>query len=369
MTLGFWLLCGLVGAGVAAWRLRPSCLAATGTALRASRRGWAPPIGERPMLWKELYVERVGTLGRFGRWLGVLITGSIGVGSLVLSGIIVWSLVVKPEAAWNSWATSLLGLLLGGSAGTALGWLLQWAVGLRAAVSIASERERGTWDALLMSPLEPDEIGQAKLYGSIHALRWMAGAMLLAWTLGMVFEAVPIRDYVTWVAGNAIACAFMAAVGVRCSLSLPTATKAMTWTLSLWLAGQVVIAFFAISIIGIAFMILLAAWMAAIQNGLVSPSSAPWFPMSFGTAWSLTTDLVVLVITILIVVDTGLRFDRIAGRMAGGAVATTVDQFLHGRSLRPVFLPAKKPADVKSSLHELAEPLETEPAVASPSSE
>jgi hypothetical protein len=55
--------------------------------------------------------------------------------------------------------------------------------------------------------------------------------------------------------------------------------------------------------------------------------------------------------------------------MAGGAVATTVDQFLHGSSLRPVFLPAKKPADVKSSLHELAEPLEAEPAVASPSTE
>jgi hypothetical protein len=50
-------------------------------------------------------------------------------------------------------------------------------------------------------------------------------------------------------------------------------------------------------------------------------------------------------------------------------VATTLDQFLHGRSLRPVFLPAKKPADVRSSLHELAEPLETKPAVASPSSE
>ncbi len=44
------------------------------------------------MLWKELYIERVGTLGRFGRWLGVLLTVGIGGGSLVLAGIIVWGL-------------------------------------------------------------------------------------------------------------------------------------------------------------------------------------------------------------------------------------------------------------------------------------
>ena len=71
-----------------------------------------------------------------------------------------------------------------------MGWLLQWAVGLRAAVSIASERERGTWDALLMSPLEPGEIVRAKLFGSLYALRWMVGAMILAWTLAVVVGAV-----------------------------------------------------------------------------------------------------------------------------------------------------------------------------------
>jgi len=368
-TSGFWLSCGLAGWAVATWRLRPSCVAATGTAPRTSRRGWVPALGERPMLWKELYVERVGTLGRFGRWLGVLITGSVGLGSLVLAGIIVWSLFIRPETAWNSWATNLLGLMLGGFAGNALGWVLQWGVGLRAAVSIASERERGTWDALLLSPLEPDEIGRAKLYGSIHALRWMAGAMLLAWTLGMVFEAVPIRSYVIWVAGNAIACAFMAAVGVRCSLSLPTATKAMTWTISLWLAGQIVVAFFALSIIAIAITFFLAAWMVAVEYYVVPLNSPPWFPMSWSTAWPLATDLVTLVITILIVVDTALRFDRIAGRMAGGTVATTVDAFLHGRSRRAVLLPGRKRAAAQRPSPVVAEPLETAPAVTSPSGE
>jgi len=358
---GFWLLSGLAGTAVAAWRLRPSCLALTGTAPRTSRRGRVAPLGERPMLWKELYIERVGTLGRFARWLGVVITGSIGLGSLVLAGIIAWSLFVRPDTEWNSWAMSLFGLLLGGWAGTALGWVLQWGVGLRAAVSIASERERGTWDALLMSPLEPGEIGRAKLYGSLHALRWMAGAMLLAWTLGLVFEAVSIRDYVTWVAGNAVACAFMAAVGVRCSLSLPTATRAMTWTISLWLAGQVVIAFFALSLIAIVFMFILVSWTVAVQYNLIAQNSPPWFPMSMSTAWQLTTDLVTLLITILIVADTALRFDRIAGRMAGGAVGTTVEGWLHGGSRRPVLLPGRKRTPAKSPSPAPVELLETAP--------
>jgi len=360
-TSGFWLLTGLAGTAVAAWRLRRSCLASTGTVPRASRRGRVPPLGERPMIWKELYIERVGTLGRFGRLLGVSITTFIGLGSLVLATIIVWSSFVRYATEWNSWATNLLGMLVGGFAGTLLGWVLQWGVGLRAAVSIASERERGTWDALLMSPLEPGEIGRAKLYGSINALRWMAGAMVLAWTLGMVFGAVPIRDYVTWVAGNAVGCAFMAAIGVRCSLSLPTATKAMTWTLSLWLAGQAVIAFIAISIIAIVMSVCLAGWAVALQYYLVPSNSRPWFPMTWGTAWPLTSDLVTLLITILIVADTALRFDRIAGRMAGGAVATTVEAFLHGRSRRPVLLPGRKRAPAKAPPTDSAELPETAP--------
>jgi hypothetical protein len=47
-------------------------------------------------------------------------------------------------------------------------------------------------------------------------------------------------------------------------------------------------------------------------------------------------------ITLLIVLDTSLRFDRIAGRMAGGALASSVDAWLHGTATRPVFLPSNQ---------------------------
>ena len=196
---GLWLLLGLAGTGAAIWRLRPSCQPPV-TVKRSRRRRLTPPLGERPMLWKELYIERAASLGRIGRWLGFLITITIGGGSLVLAGVLFWSNYVHPDDSSATWASDLLRLALGGFAGTFLGWLLQWGVGLRAAVSIASERERATWDALLMSPLVPSEIGLGKLVGSLYALRWMAAAMVLAFTLAVFVEAVSVRTYVTWIA-------------------------------------------------------------------------------------------------------------------------------------------------------------------------
>jgi ABC-type transport system involved in multi-copper enzyme maturation permease subunit len=366
-TSAFWVALGVGGTVVAAWRLRPSCLASGEVVKKSHRRVWVPALRERPMLWKELYIERVGTLGRFGRWLGALITVSIGGGSLILAAIIVADLFWKRETDLSSWATNALSVALSGAAGTFMGWLLQWAIGLRAAVSIASEREKGTWDALLMSPLTPGEIVRAKVFGSLHALRWMVGAMVLAWTLAVIVGAVSVGDYVDWIAANALFGALMAAIGVRCSLSLSTATRAMTWTIALWLTGIAVVACAAGSLIAIGWMLIIAVWSAAMQYGFVAFNSTPWFPITMGTAWPLANDLVTLLITILIVLDTSLRFDRIAGRMAGGAVATTVDQWLHGRPDQPVFLPSGKTSWTKMwklTAKELPKPVPTVEIVA-----
>ena len=342
-----WLVMGLAGAALAAWRLRPTCLATGDTVKKSRRRAWVVPLGERPMLWKELYIERVGTLGRFGRWLGVLFTLMIGGGSLVLAGMIVVDLFWRHQNDWSLWATGFFTAWLSDPLAMFMGWLLQWAVGLRAAVSIASERERGTWDALLMSPLDPGEIVRAKLAGSLHALRWMVGAMVLAWTLGTVAGAITPGAYITWIVLNALAATLMAAIGVRCSLSLPTATKAMTWTIALWLAAEALVAFLALSIIAMVCLFFITVWMVEVRYGFVMMNSPPWFPMSFSTAWPLATDLVIVLLTVLIVLDTSLRFDRLSGRMAGGALATSVDQWLRGGSTAPVFLPDAKRAVAK----------------------
>ncbi len=315
------------------------------------------------MLWKELFIERVASLGRFGRWVGAILTFVIGGGSLVLAGMIVYGGYFAPDSDLVSLASDTLSMVLGGFTGTLFCWLLQLGIGLRAAVSIASERERGTWDALLMSPLKPAEISVAKLLGSLHALRYLAAAMLLAWTLAVVVQAVSIHAYVIWLIGTFVMGCFMAAVGVRFSLSMPTATRAMSWTIGVRLGAWLVIGFVAIAIIGFVFLACMSIFALLMSYSLIPANARPWFPMSFQMGWDLTTNLTTLLLTIVLVADTSFRFDRIAGRMAGGTLATTVDAMVHGTTHKPVFLPDEKAAKKAKREREILAPA----AIATPS--
>jgi hypothetical protein len=291
------------------------------------------------MLWKELCIEQAGSLGRFGRWLGWLVTLALGAGSLGLSAVAAWSLFWAKDPGWSAWATRQMAALLEGT-GLPMGWLLQWAIGLRAAVSIASERERATWDALLTSPLEPGEIVRAKLYGSLFALRWMLGAAVLAWSLGALFGAVTPGEALAWLARNATSGAFMAAVGVRASLALPTATRAMTWTIGSWLASLVIVPFLSGTILAVGAMAYLAF---SIFTLWLSPSAPAAFIGRAGllsALWPIVNDVVTAFIAVMIVAETRFRFDRLAGRMAGGPVEAAVDAMIHGAPGRPVRLGA-----------------------------
>ena len=108
-TIAIWMLLGTVGTAIAAWRLRPTCLGPKdGDRIgRRSRRRWRiPPLDERPMLWKELYIERAGSIGRFGRWIGWAFVASMGLGSLTLAAIYLWGLWSPSNSGWDTWALS-----------------------------------------------------------------------------------------------------------------------------------------------------------------------------------------------------------------------------------------------------------------------
>ncbi len=304
-TSAAWIMLGVASVALASIRLRTSCLATMDTVKKKQRRGFVPAIGERPMLWKELFIERVGTLGRFGRWLGVLVTLLIGGVSLGLAAVAAWYLFSQPNLEWEAWATNELSAMLRDT-GILLSVLLQFGIGLRAAVSIASERDRATWDALLVTPLTPDEIVPAKLFGSLNALRWMAGAMIMAWTLGLLLGAVTGGQYAEWMAGVFTGGTFMAAMGVRCSLAMPSATRAMASVIFRWLVVQAIVAFLAFSIILLVLAICFTLWLSAVRFGMLPPNTAPtvFFPMSWGLAWPLTSNIVLFLITILVVADT-----------------------------------------------------------------
>ena len=340
-----WLVAGAAGLAVASWRLRPSCLddgSGTNRRARRERRRWGhrvPPVGDRPMLWKELHIERAGSLGRVGRWVGGLLILWLALGSLVLGGLIARD-VYRSGGLVEPWPVTTLANWYGETA-LVIGFLIQWAVGLRAGVAIASERERGTWDGLLTSPLVGAEIVRGKLWGSLHALRWLIAAALLAWTITWAAGGMATRDYLGTLAETALWGVLMAAAGVACSLRCATATRAMGATLGGWLGaylGLKLAALLACLLVG---AICVVAWLMQVQFGLADLKTPPWFPMSFRLGMELAFCAGTAALAALIVADTRLRFDRVAGRMTGGAGAVRLDELIHGRPMAPVRLAAK----------------------------
>ncbi len=335
VSSGLWLLIGVAGVALASWRLRPSCLAPL-DGERISRRShrpfFVPPVNEdRPMLWKELFIERVGTLGRFGRWAGILLVAALGGGSLVLTVVMIAPVMGYGSYDSADWARFQLERWIGES-GTFVAYLIEWAIGLRAAVSISSERERGTWDALLTSPLDAKSIVRAKLWGSLHAIRWLIVAAFVAWVLGAATESISISRAVRWGVEVLVVGAFMAAVGVRTSLTAPTATRAMSITIGVWLGAYVASIFIAGLLLAAVFLVVNAVWLAANQFGVGGRAGvAVAVPFALAYGWPIAVNLTYVIATALIVVDTRVRFDRLAGRMTEGDFAVAVDDMIYGR--------------------------------------
>ncbi len=338
---GLWAILGLIGTVLSAWRLRPSCLRASDGERIASnrkRRGFVPPIYDtQPMVWKELFIERVGTLGRFGRWAGWLLVILLMGGSLALSAVIALDPSPRYSASWGDWARDQLEFWIGNT-GTLLACLIQFAIGLRAAVSISSERERGTWDALMTSPLDGREIVRGKLRGSLFALKAVIAAALLAWGIAAVVEAVHVKDAASWAAEVVFVGAFMAAVGVRASLASATATRAMALTIGVWLGAWVSVRVLAFLVLATVTLVGNAIRMAAGELGLLPPQTAFWAPVAWAVAWPVSKGWVYLLATLLIVADSRLRFDWLAGRMTEGKAAVAFELLLHGRPEAPVLI-------------------------------
>lgn len=344
VSIGLWLAMGVVGAALASWRLRPACLAPVGgerVARGPGRRWLVPEVDEkRPMIWKERYIERVGTLGKFGRWAGSLIMiGLIG-GSVTVFAVIAWDGSRSSDSEWTLWAIEALRAVVD-STGLFLIWLLEWSIGLRASVSIASERERGTWDALLTSPLEGVEIVRGKLWGSLHAPRGLIVAALLAWTIAAAVRAIPIYQAVDMGAAVLVVGAFMAAVGVRTSLACQTATRAMTWTIGIWLLALIAVRVCAFIALTSGILVGSVVLSTIAELGLAPPQSGLWMPIRWYVAWPLANNVIYILATLIIVADTGFRFDRLAGRSTGGKVGVALERLMYGPPVEPLAIVEK----------------------------
>lgn len=196
-----------------------------------------PPIGEMPMMWKELYIE-----GRMKlNWLAwgvvaALVILTVGSGLFII-GVYIWAILFDHPPRW--WEFSMAMNIWFRIAGTGVMALMVLIVAVRASTSIASERERDTFDALLTTPMSAETMLGAKLIGCLTSLRsawiWFGSMTAIAILTGGVHPlAVPI------VLGSWFVYAtFFTMVGMWFSMACQSSMRATVYTVmtTLFLGG------------------------------------------------------------------------------------------------------------------------------------
>jgi ABC-type transport system involved in multi-copper enzyme maturation permease subunit len=257
-ALATWGTLGLVCLAAAAWRLRPAYLRYLQSQGRKKPRWWraqrAPLTGE-PIRWKERHVEGIAPLAvlrDFPRWLGLLL---VALAATFASGSIFLShLGVPASRLWEA----LRGLdfeglieLLGSVApaseefywqGFLVMLLAALVLGVRCSGAVTGERERQTWEALLLTPLETRTLIRGKFWGILgaavpyvlaYAVPTLALAALCGWA-AFFWTAL-------WLAVTCLAAAYAGAAGLWCSVRSSTSWRGMMGTLALTYLGGFVI--------------------------------------------------------------------------------------------------------------------------------
>jgi ABC-type transport system involved in multi-copper enzyme maturation permease subunit len=242
----------------AVWRLRPAYLRQLHTSGSKRNAHWWN-VGRRqmtdsPLRWKEYHVEGLAplpVLRQVPRWLGL---GFTSVVSLIAALFILW-LNLLPRVGIRQLLETVARFDLPGLQncfseaqvefqilGLIALFLFTMIVGMRCSGSVSGERERLTWEALLLSPLSVKHLIRGKLWGIISPtyfyvlayaiavipLAVLGGGAALFWTLLLLGVTI-------------LAIYFMGAAGMRCSVRATTSWRSLLGTLGIgYLGGTIV---------------------------------------------------------------------------------------------------------------------------------
>ena len=208
---------------------------------RKRRKRRRPPVFDRPMIWKEVFIEGGIRLN----WLGRIFLLVVVVATLLPPAFLIvkhWDelcLFWASQLGWSNrliWKWEHFGLTHAMNeyvrlAGTAVACLLLLGVAVRASTSIGSERDRQTLDALLASPLDSNAILFGKWLGAILSVRWAWLWLGMIWVMavvtgGMHLLALPLLLF-AWL----VYAGFLSALGLWWSVTARTTMRATVWTL------------------------------------------------------------------------------------------------------------------------------------------
>ena len=109
------------------------------------------------------------------------------------------------------------------------------AVAVKSASGVTGERETGTWDGVLGTPLEPTEIVRAKVLGAIARPRALLSLVLGPWLFGLALGALHPIGLLVAMTGLAVFLYFASALGTLFSLRSKTSGQALVRTLGVLL--------------------------------------------------------------------------------------------------------------------------------------
>lgn len=186
-----------------------------------------PALGNRPMLWKEMFARSAANkLGMLGRGaLGIVLIVTVG------TAILGYYLILTNNSGnqWISLGEQFLQISI--TITVVLGVGATILAGLRAAGLVTYEKERDCWLSLVSTPLTGAEIVGAKAAGNLYAFRWMLAPMFIVWFMQMTLSpqyiiAIPLHLFT--IVTTAL---FATAVGLAYSLKLSSSLKSIGATM------------------------------------------------------------------------------------------------------------------------------------------
>lgn len=294
-----WGSIGAVCLVISALRLRAAYLKELENSGKKRREAAAvrrPAVPEDPVKWKERYVHGIAPLNflaRIPRWVGI--PGVLLV-TIACSTFIVWSSlppVAFPElldrirhldAVWV--ADNVMQAQAGTgffTLGTVAMFLFSLVVGIRCSGSVSGERERQTWEALLLTPLETRQLIRGKLWGIIGAcMPYVAAYAVPALLMSVLAGLSALFWMVLSLLVTALAMYYVGGAGIWCSVRSQSSWRSLLGTLGWGYVGAFVLLAIS-SPIGLAIFIVLLIFLALLAQ--LNPGLAMTLAGTFSTAW------------------------------------------------------------------------------------
>lgn len=319
-----WTMIAFLGAGIAVAQLGPAWARTwhSGRAtdrkprFKAARDDLNRDLTD-PIAWKERRARRSGFLGRWGELLAAVGTALMTVAAVAIVVALLAESFQRPFAA-SSWIKQTLTELVLDTRWLLALFLQAW-IGLAAAISVSAERERATWDSLLLTPLTSREIILGKFRGILGRMARLILATSLAWFVAGLLGREPMNETLSPVISLILGGVCVAALGISCSIEAENSARAIGATCVAWGVAVMAWTLLTIAVLTVFFFIALIVWGFGIVLGLAATRPAPTLPFSLSVAYSVIYKAIQAISVVLLVRDAALRFEKSSGRMSGGS--------------------------------------------------